>query len=367
SNDPIEIPFFMKKLVDKAVEIYTSCDRMDLEELIRYARKSDNLYCFLRLLQVKPKYEEDKYFLFHHHLPKILCNMDLRITDYFDIKIEFAVYIFILELLKEKWVEIINLQDILDHEIFKKPINKYCLTKLENVTFLRQGFCIDDTYYLYNLFIDSSIGNATDNLPYLFKIMSNEIKDLNLYIRCDEKLAVPFSQKFETASLDYQKYYGPNIDFANINSILQKTITVHFHQTLLHKIVVIIKPDVENEEEFYHIEIEELWNTDDINDSYILANFIHSKYFPHKNIFTHIDFSVNQYDSKTYKEKYIGSVNDTKIPVDKYGDIHYKVWCVESNEISIETWSKIICLTLDEPFRDIFLEIFNAKKNCSND
>lgn len=199
------------------------------------------------------------------------------------------------------------------------------------------------------------------------KIMSNEIKDLNLYIRCDEKLAVPFSQRFETASLDFQKYYGPNIDFANINSILQKTITVHFHQTLLHKIVVIIKPDVENEEEFYHIEIEELWNTNDINDSYILANFIHSKYFPNKNIFTHIDFSVNQYDLKTYKEKYNVSVNDSKIPVDKYGDIHYKVWCVESNEISISTWSKIVCLTLDEPFRDIFLEIFNAKKNCNHD
>lgn len=51
-------------------------------------------------------------------------------------------------------------------------------------------------------------------------------------------------------------------------------------------------------------------------------------------------------------------VGNTGIPIDKYGDQLYKIWCVESDDISINTWSKLVCATLDEPFRDIFLEIF---------
>lgn len=70
-------------------------------------------------------------------------------------------------------------------------------------------------------------------------------------------------------------------------------------------------------------------------------------------------FTINQYDIGTYRQKYIGAVNNTGVPIDKYCDIHYKIWCVEAENISITTWSKMICATLDEPFRDIFLEAFN--------
>ena len=214
-------------------------------------------------------------------------------------------------------------------------------------------------YYLYNLFIDTTISSPMDTMPYIFRIISDEIDDINLYLRCDEILATPFSKKFSTATVDSQRYYGINIDFADIDKILNKEIIVHIHPELLHKILIIIKPDIENAERFYHIEVEELWNTDKITDEYILANFIHAKYFSARKAFTHIDFTVNQYNIETYRQKYIGAVNNTGVPIDKYCDIHYKVWCVEAENISITTWSKMICATLDEPFRDIFLEAFS--------
>ena len=74
--------------------------------------------------------------------------------------------------------------------------------------------------------------------------------------------------------------------------------------------------------------------------------------------FNHIDFSVNQYTKEIFEKKYLDSASDTKVPIDIHADEHYKVWCVEAETISISTWSKIVCATLDEPFREIFLETF---------
>ncbi|KAF0194476.1 MAG: hypothetical protein FD169_1797 [Bacillota bacterium] len=58
--------------------------------------------------------------------------------------------------------------------------------------------------------------------------------------------------------------------------------------------------------------------------------------------------------------QYKDAVTDTAVPLDKYGDEHYKIWCVESDEIGISTWSKLVCATLDAPFRDLFIEMFST-------
>ena len=111
---------------------------------------------------------------------------------------------------------------------------------------------------------------------------------------------------------------------------------------------------------FYHIEIEQLWAPDTISDEFVMATFVHAKYFPHKHAFTHMDFSINQYEKDIYIAKYTEAVNNTGVPVDKYGDIHYKIWCVEADTIKVETWSKLVSVTLDAPFREIFTEMFTA-------
>jgi hypothetical protein len=123
-----------------------------------------------------------------------------------------------------------------------------------------------------------------------------------------------------------------------------------------------IKPDTDSEGNmFYHIEVEQLWNPKRVRDSYVLTNYVHSQYYPDTQRFNHIDFSVNQYEIEVYTEKFCDSVSNTDVPIDKYADEHYKIWCVESDEIKIETWSKLVSATLDEPFRELYHEMFSLE------
>lgn len=357
TQEPEKIPFFMQSLVDKVVTIYNDCDEIDYEALLQYCYNSDNWYIGFRLLHVKSEYKELNSKLNGTLLWSILSN-NMRITDHFDIEPKYAIYSLILCLIHEKATIIRDLNEILSHEKLKTPHNKYGLTKVQNIKFLRQGFQIDDLYYQYNLFLDTTIGFPSDIMPYTFRIITDEIKNKNIYMRCDDNLSVPFSEMYSTATDDSQKFYGITVDFANIDAIIHKEIIVHIHPELLHKILIVIKPDTDNDSHFYHIEVEELWNTSNFRDEIVLATFIHAKYYPHNHTFNHIDFSVNQYDLDTYRAKYIGAVNDTGIPIDKHCEVHYKIWCVEADEITISTWSKLVCATLDEPFREIFLETF---------
>lgn len=352
----ITIPYFMKDLVETAVKLYSTCNNIDMEEMLRFAFSGDLALMGLRFLDIKEEYKNRGAYIKEHLFAECLDNKS-RITDYFSISSSLAIYALLLALLYDKSIVIESISEILPHEHLRQPTNKYGLTKLENVTFMRQGFQIDDTYYQYNLFIDPTISSPGAKMPYIFEIITEETNG-DIYLRCDDELAVPASQKFETATTDMQKFYGINVDFANIDKILHKEIIVHTQPSTDHRILVIIKPDFDNDERFYHIEIEELWNTDGLTDKFIMATFLHAKYYPAQTSFTHIDFTVNQYDLETYRQKHTAAKNSTGIPVDKYCDIHYKIWCIEAPEISVQTWSKIVCATLDEPFRDIFLEIF---------
>lgn len=358
---PEEIPIFMQEIVEYALTVFYECDSVDYEELLQYCFAEDNWYLGFRLLHVKPEYEETNAQQ-HGLLLWSILGSRKRITDYFDIEPKYALYALILVLVAEKAVHICNVEEIERHEKLRDPHNKYGLSALSDsdVKFLRQGFQVGDIYYLYNIFLDPTIASTSDGMPYTFRIISNEIAEKTLFMRCDENLAVPAEKMLSTATYDLQKFHGITISFANIESILSKEIVVHIHPALAHKLVMVIKPDKEFGNTFYHIEIEQLWAPDTISDEFVMATFIHAKYFPHKHAFTHMDFSINQYEKDIYIAKYKEAVNNTGVPVDKYGDIHYKIWCVEADTIKVETWSKLVSVTLDAPFREIFTEMFTA-------
>ena len=358
---PEEIPIFMQEIVEYALTVFYECDSVDYEELLQYCFAEDNWYLGFRLLHVKPEYEETNAQQ-HGLLLWSILGSRKRITDYSDIEPKYALYALILVLVAEKAVHICNVEEIERHEKLRDPHNKYGLSALSDsdVKFLRQGFQVGDIYYLYNIFLDPTIASTSDGMPYTFRIISNEIAEKTLFMRCDENLAVPAEKMLSTATYDLQKFHGITISFANIESILSKEIVVHIHPALAHKLVMVIKPDKEFGNTFYHIEIEQLWAPDTISDEFVMATFVHAKYFPHKHAFTHMDFSINQYEKDIYIAKYTEAVNNTGVPVDKYGDIHYKIWCVEADTIKVETWSKLVSVTLDAPFREIFTEMFTA-------
>lgn len=355
---PEEIPIFMHKIVEYALALFHDCDSVDYEDLLQYCFSGENWYLGFRLLHIKPEYKEkreQKGLL----LWEVISKHE-RFTDYFDIEPTYAVYALTLALVAKRALPICNAQEIKCHEKLRALHNKYGLCEFSDsdIKFLRQGFQIEDTYYLYNIFINPSIASPCDNMPSTFRIISDEITDKKIFMRCDENLAIPAEKSFITATRDLQKLHGMTVSFTNIESILRKEIIVHIHPTMEHKILMVIKPDKEYGNSFYHIEIEQLWAPKTINDDFVLATFIHAKYFPHKQAFTHMDFSINQYEKNIYIAKYREAINDTGVPIDKYGDVHYKVWCIEAEIIHVETWSKLVCATLDAPFREIFTEMF---------
>lgn len=356
-----EIPFFMQELIRKGTELYSECTDLDIEDLMTYCFSgNDNWYPGYRLLEIRPEHKREYADIGPALLWKIIEDKT-RFSDYFTISVQNAVLGLVLTLVSENEIVIPNAAIIVEHECLRIPHDKYGLSLVNTAEFMRQGFHIDKVYYLYNIFLDTTISNPNAEMPLTLEIIKNNISNGHFYMRCDNRLSVPYSKLLSTATVDFQKFHGITLDFADIDSIIKKQTIVHIHSELLHKIVVIVKPDKENGEGFFHVEIEELWNPSSVKDEYIMAVFLHAKYFPSKRGFTHIDYTINQYDFDTYVAKYLESVNSTMVPIDKYCDVHYKVWCVEADWIAVQTWSHLVYATLDEPFRELFLETYRTE------
>ena len=131
----------------------------------------------------------------------------------------------------------------------------------------------------------------------------------------------------------------------------------------MNKLLLIIKPEKNNDgDNYFQISVEQLWSMDKIlkSDSKVITNYIHGCYYPEKKIFDHIDFSVNQYNIDVYEKKYSDSNTETKVPIEKYGDIHYKIWCIKGNNLDLKLWAKLVFYTIDAPFRKLFVEIIGG-------
>jgi hypothetical protein len=254
---------------------------------------------------------------------------------------------------------IYSVEDIEYHECLLEEHNKYGLNLVDNIKYCRQGFILIDKYYLYNLFLDTSIGKFGSEMPIVMEILKS-IPNAHIYMRCAKTLAVSVGEQINTATMDFQKFRGINLALADIESLVSgKELVVHYNPETLNKLLLVVKKDKEVDGMIcFHIEVEELWNPEKVRDDIIVVNDMHSKYIPSIGGFNHIDFSVNQYNTEVFCLKYYDAVNDNDVPIDKYADRHYKVWCVESEIIEVSIWSSLVSATLDEPFRDLFCEMF---------
>lgn len=82
-------------------------------------------------------------------------------------------------------------------------------------------------------------------------------------------------------------------------------------------------------------------------------------YYPDKDVFTHIDFTKNQYNYSDYEKKYWDA--DPNVPIDfhtKKG-LHYKIWCIENGEYSREIWYKLMVVSLKSEYRSLLDEILS--------
>lgn len=251
-------------------------------------------------------------------------------------------------------------------EEFHYEINDYNLTKVKDVEFLSKGFIYDDKFYLYHLFIPKDKLNIIDNMPAIFNILSTEapLNNSDFYLRLDERLAVP-KESIISGSLNFEKFRGLNFLFDRTKLTANKNIIVHGNLETLDKLLMVIKKDYDSilQEEVWHIEVESLPNLQDKPRESVRVSFIHGMYYPLKKSFRHIDFTINEYPYKYFNEKF-QDVSNSEITIDAYTktkDSHYKIWCIENNEINEETWYKLVYLSLPSVFRQLFDEIISKE------
>ena len=284
--------------------------------------------------------------------------------DHFTYDYSRLLEVFLLFVLKLNISMFATIDDIQKLENLENNSDKYGLTDITSATFERQGFSIDDKFYLYNIFFDTSIGTANADVPLTIDIIK-KVPNAHFYMRRDNTLAVPIKNKVTSATLDMQKWRGITLDLDSIEKQIKqsKEVIVHWDPENYNKVLVVIKPsETETHDIYYQISVEELWALDSICDfeETVITNYIHGCYYPRKNTFDHIDFSVNQYVKDVYLKKYADSITTTTVSIEQYANTHYKVWCTKGENLSLQLWAELVNATLDEPFRDLFAEIIGA-------
>lgn len=243
------------------------------------------------------------------------------------------------------------------------PITDYKLTKVVSIDFRQSGFIFDNKYYLYNIFLDRKPIDFFDEMPAVFQIMCKDIDVTNadLFLRLDERLAVPVTEADISHRLVFEKFRGPSFRFSDTKIENAKNIIVHYNSETFDKLLMVIKKDFDSilDEVFWHVEIEQLPFVDSNNyREYVHTTFIHGKYYPNRRVFRHIDFIKNQYPFEQYCKKQEDNSNQN-IQIDFYTtkECHYKIWCVENVDISEEVWYKLVYVSLPEKYRTLFDEI----------
>lgn len=265
---------------------------------------------------------------------------------------------YILNTFREKRIDIKNL---VEGQVLAHKTNQYDLTVVDGVEFKRNYFVFEGKAYLYSILTNTNTMRFGDTMPAFARIITEQVKDGNILLRLDERLALPINQAISYSTLNFEKYRGPQFHFKD--SILKnpKTITIHIDENTADKLLLVVKKKVDNnsKKDFWHIELETLPYRDTASKGkYCITTFLHGMYYPEDDCFTHIDCTKNQYEMSEYIKKY--SECEPDIPVDlhtKSNELHYKIWCIENGRYTREVWYNLMTASLNEKYRTLLDEI----------
>lgn len=265
---------------------------------------------------------------------------------------------YILDTFREKRIDIKNL---VEGQVLAHKTNQYDLTVVDGIEFKRDYFVFEGKAYLYSILTNTNTMRFGDTMPAFARIITEQVKDGNILLRLDERLALPINQAISYSTLNFEKYRGPQFHFKD--SILKnpKTITIHIDENTADKLLLVVKKKVDNnsKKDFWHIELETLPYRDTASKGkYCITTFLHGMYYPEDDCFTHIDCTKNQYEMSEYIKKY--SECEPDIPVDlhtKSNELHYKIWCIENGRYTREVWYNLMTASLNEKYRTLLDEI----------
>lgn len=359
------VPYYLQAICDETSEILNQSE-VSLDEVLLYLANSNSdasyFYVCRNLLATNSGIE-----LSESEIVDILSNRKKLPKEVLIDKEEVscAVVAYTLDTNRfNKW----DFREILPREKFQYKITDYKLTKVTGVEFCPDGLIYDDKYYLYNIFIKRKKKGYFDKMPATFKVLSEYISlnRADFYLRLDERLAIPHSEAIITDRLLSEKFRGLQFNFNDTRLEKKKNIIVHGDLETFDKLLMVIKEDYDEDlnEEFWHIELEELPYMENKIRDIVCVTFLHGKYYPNQRVFKHMDFTKNQYNYSDYQKKYLDTSNsDTKIDFYTTKEWHYKIWCVENIDISEEAWYKVSNVTLGPVYRKLYDEIMESTLN----
>ena len=265
---------------------------------------------------------------------------------------------YILDTFRENRIVINNL---VEGQVLAHKTNQSDLTVVDGVECKRDYFVFEGKAYLYSILTNTNTMRFGDTMPAFARIITEQVKDGNILLRLDERLALPINQAISYSTLNFEKYRGPQFHFKD--SILKnpKTITIHIDENTADKLLLVVqrKVDNNNKKDCWHIELETLPYRDTaLKGKYCITTFLHGMYYPEDDCFTHIDCTKNQYEMSEYIKKY--SECEPDIPVDlhtKSNELHYKIWCIENGRYTREVWYNLMTASLNEKYRTLLDEI----------
>lgn len=229
------------------------------------------------------------------------------------------------------------------------------------MVFHNDYFVFENKAYLYNILTNIIPVSFGDVMPGFARVISEQREVGNILLRLDDRLALPEEQAISYSTLNFEKYRGPQFHFKDTLLKTSKSISVHFNGKTMDKLLMVVKQKFDEKENksFWHIELETLpYRNRESKGKYCITTFLHGMYYPDEDIFTHIDYTKNQYDIDTYLNKYSDCNED--MPIDTYtssNELHYKIWCIEGGKYSRETWYRLMVVSLNQEYVELLDEI----------
>lgn len=252
-------------------------------------------------------------------------------------------------------------EEIVKGEQLTHKKNQYGLSVVNGVVFHNDYFVFENKAYLYNILTNIIPVSFGDVMPGFARVISEQREVGNILLRLDDRLALPEEQAISYSTLNFEKYRGPQFHFKDTLLKTSKTISVHFNGKTMDKLLMVVKQKFDEKENksFWHIELETLpYRNQESKGKYCITTFLHGMYYPDEDIFTHIDYTKNQYDIDTYLNKYSDCNED--MPIDTYtssNELHYKIWCIEGGKYSRETWYRLMVVSLNQEYVELLDEI----------
>ena len=351
--DSFMIPF--RDYVKCKIEEY----EIDIDALAKYMISTDESNCalFAFTTRFKPKKGITSYQYYdaiarYQIISPFVCSVDMDV-------VALIVVSYVFDNLTSRKIDI---SEIVNDEVFSYEVNQYGLSNINGASFRKDGLIYDGKGYYYNVYTNKSLLSAMDSMPAFARIITDAEGDFDILYRLDERLSMPEAEYRDYTGLQFEKFYGPQFKFDGSPLKDPKTIIVHINPKNMAKLLMVIKKDFDQiiSESFWHIEIETLpYPKDDYEGTYT-TTFLHGMYYPEKNIFTHIDYTKNQYGNDIYHSKYQDSQDG--LPIDAYTESrsqHYKIWCIENGAFSIKMWYMLMLVSLDKSYQVLFEEIMN--------